>query len=61
MVIPLAGAAEPGIDEGPDLDFLEYLGEWQDRDGDLLDFTMFDAEPAEGRERVGGVTGDEND
>lgn len=45
-----AGAAAAADDALPDLDFLEYLGSWEESDEDWLLFDEFAGEPAAGDE-----------
>ena len=38
-------------DEAPDLDLLEFLSDWQDDDGGVLDPSMFDDQVESGPDR----------
>ncbi|HEX9852448.1 MAG TPA: hypothetical protein VGA68_05515 [Woeseiaceae bacterium] len=45
MVCGLLGGGMAGADEVPELEFLEYLGSWEESDEDWLLFKAIDTEP----------------
>jgi hypothetical protein len=53
--LELDESAERELNQSPELELLEFLFEWQDEDGTMLDPRMFDDDPqARSQKDVGG-------
>ncbi len=46
VVCGLLGGGMAGAEDAPELEFLEYLGSWEESDEDWLLFKAIDTEPA---------------
>lgn len=50
VALGILGGGYALAEEAPDLEFLEYLGSWEESDEDWLIFNRFDAEEAKDNE-----------